>query len=83
MPTIAPDELHRIGKVLFQAAGGRDIAAFVACLKDMPPAEGFTEVLYPGELEYRMAQQCRRDGIYVEDETWRQLTALQQEYGLT
>jgi LDH2 family malate/lactate/ureidoglycolate dehydrogenase len=61
----------------------RDIAAFVAYLKETPPAEGFTEILYPGELEYRTAQQRRRDGIYVEDETWRQLTALQQEFGLT
>lgn len=61
----------------------REIAAFVAYLKETPPAAGFTEVLYPGELEYRTAQQRRRDGIYVEDETWGQLTALQREYGLT
>jgi uncharacterized oxidoreductase len=60
----------------------RDIAAFVAYLKETPPAAGFDEVLYPGELEYRTAQQRRRDGIYVEDETWRQLTALQREFGL-
>jgi uncharacterized oxidoreductase len=60
----------------------RDIAAFVAYLKETPPATGFTEILYPGELEYRTAQQRRRDGIFVEEETWKQLTALQQEYGL-
>jgi len=60
----------------------RDIADFVAYLKATPPAAGFTEVLYPGELEHRTAQQRRRDGIYIEDETWRQITALQQEYGL-
>jgi uncharacterized oxidoreductase len=60
----------------------RDIAAFVAYLKETPPAAGFSEILYPGELEYRTMQQRQRDGIYVEDETWRQLSALQQEYGL-
>jgi uncharacterized oxidoreductase len=60
----------------------RDIADFVAYLKQTPPAAGFTEVLYPGELEYRTTQQRRREGIYVEDETWRQLIALQQEYDL-
>jgi uncharacterized oxidoreductase len=60
----------------------RDIAEFVAYLKATPPAQGFTEVLYPGELEYRTAQQRRRDGIYIEDETWNQVAALQQEYGL-
>src|SRR5438552_5315456 len=60
----------------------RDIAEFVDYLKATPPAAGFTEVLYPGELEYRTAQQRQRDGIYIEDETWNQITALQQEYGL-
>jgi uncharacterized oxidoreductase len=61
----------------------RDIADFVTYLKETPPAAGFTEVLYPGELEHRTTQQRQRDGIYVEDETWRQLAALQQEYGLS
>ena len=60
----------------------QDMAEFVAYLKATPPAAGFTEVLYPGELEYRTAQQRRRDGIYIEDETWQWITALQQEYGL-
>jgi uncharacterized oxidoreductase len=60
----------------------REIADFVAYLKETPPAAGFDEVLYPGELEYRTAQQRRHDGIYVEDETWGQILALQKEYGL-
>jgi len=58
------------------------MADFVASLKATPPAAGFTEVLYPGELEHRTAQQRRREGIYIEDETWQRITALQQEYGL-
>jgi LDH2 family malate/lactate/ureidoglycolate dehydrogenase len=60
----------------------REIADFVAYLKETPPAAGFDEVLYPGELEYRTAQQRRRDGIDVEDDTWSQILALQKEYGL-
>ncbi len=60
----------------------RDMEAFVHYIKDTPPAAGFTEVLYPGELEHRTAQQRRRDGIFVEDETWNQLMALKAEYGL-
>jgi LDH2 family malate/lactate/ureidoglycolate dehydrogenase len=60
----------------------RDIEAFVRYIKDTPPAAGFTEVLYPGELEHRTAQERRRDGIFVEDETWNQLMALKAEYGL-
>ena len=61
----------------------RDLAAFVTYLKETPPATGFSEVLYPGELEYQTAQQRRRTGIYVEEETWRQITALQHEFGLS
>jgi len=60
----------------------RDIEAFVRYLKETPLAAGFTEVLYPGELEHRTAQQRRRDGIFVEEETWNQLMALKAEYGL-
>jgi LDH2 family malate/lactate/ureidoglycolate dehydrogenase len=60
----------------------QEMAAFVAYLKETPPAAGFDEVLYPGEFEYRTAQQRQRDGIYVEEETWGQITALQKEYGL-
>jgi uncharacterized oxidoreductase len=60
----------------------QQIAAFVDYLKATPPAEGFTEVLYPGELEHRTAQQRRQEGIYVEDDTWQKLHALRQEYGL-
>lgn len=61
----------------------RDIAEFVDYLKATPPAQGFTEVLYPGELEYRTAQRLRREGIYIEDETWNQVTTLMQEYGVS
>ena len=61
----------------------RDIAAFVDYLKATPPAAGFTQVLYPGELEYRTTQRLQQEGIYVEDATWNRLLALQKEYGLT
>jgi LDH2 family malate/lactate/ureidoglycolate dehydrogenase len=54
----------------------REIADFVKYLKETPPAEGFQEVLYPGEIEYRTEQQRRREGIPIEDQTWGQLTAL-------
>ncbi len=60
----------------------RDMEEFVHYIKDTPTAAGFTEVLYPGELEHRTAQERRRDGIFVEDETWSQLMALKAEYGL-
>jgi LDH2 family malate/lactate/ureidoglycolate dehydrogenase len=60
----------------------REIADFVQYVKETPPAEGFKEVLYPGEIEYRTEQQRRRDGIPIEDETWRQLTGLAETSGV-
>jgi LDH2 family malate/lactate/ureidoglycolate dehydrogenase len=60
----------------------RDIADFVKYIKETPPAEGFKEVLYPGEPEYRTEQQRRREGIAIEDETWRQLTGLAEAAGI-
>jgi len=53
-----------------------EVGAFARYLKAAPPAAGFTEVLYPGELEYRTALSRRRDGIPVEDRTWERLAAL-------
>ncbi|MBI4234379.1 MAG: Ldh family oxidoreductase [Chloroflexi bacterium] len=60
----------------------RELGEFIAYLKNSPPAAGFQEVLYPGELEYRTEQERRRDGIFVEDETWAELRRLAQEHGL-
>ena len=45
---------------------------FVAHVKSSPPAEGFDEILMPGEIETRAARQ-RAHGIAVEEETWRQI----------
>ena len=45
---------------------------FVAHVKSSPPAEGFDEILMPGEIETRVAR-TRAHGIEVEEETWRQI----------
>jgi len=50
-----------------------EVDAFVRYLKATPPADGFAEVLYPGEIEHRTAERRRRDGIPIEDTTWRRL----------
>ena len=34
---------------------------------------------YPGEIEYRTEQTRRKDGIFVEDETWGQISDLMQD----
>ena len=50
-----------------------EVEAFVRYLKATPPADGFEEVFYPGEIEYRTEQRRRREGIPIEEATWARL----------
>ena len=78
--------------VLFQVM---DIAAFedienfkrrtrelVAHVKSARPREGVDEVLFPGEPEYRAAQQRSRDGIELPERLWQACVKLAAELGL-
>jgi len=58
----------------------REVTEFAQYLKATPTAKGFTEVFYPGEIEYRKTQQKKKEGIFVEDATWDKLKALAAEY---
>ncbi|MDQ2801184.1 MAG: Ldh family oxidoreductase [Pseudomonadota bacterium] len=60
----------------------RDVGEFARYLKDTPPAEGFSEVFYPGEIEWRREQERAHDGIAIEDTTWGMLRKLATEYGV-
>ena len=60
----------------------REVADFAAYLKATPPAEGFTEVLYPGEIEWRREQERLKNGIEVDEKTWQTMAALAQKYGI-
>ena len=57
----------------------REMKEFAEFVKTSPPASGFSEVLYPGELEARTEATRRKDGIFVEEETWHQITELMRE----
>ena len=59
-----------------------EVEAFVRYLKATPPAEGFDEVLYPGEIEYRTEQRRRAVGIPIEDATWRRLGEIAAKFGI-
>jgi LDH2 family malate/lactate/ureidoglycolate dehydrogenase len=61
----------------------KEVTDFAHYLKATPPAEGFTEVFYPGEIEFRKEQDRRRNGVPVEDATWAKICELAQGYGLT
>ena len=54
----------------------------IAQIKQTPPAPGFDEVLYPGEIEWRTARQRAVDGIFIEDATWNGLQQLMADYGI-
>ena len=60
----------------------QEVAEFARYLKSSPPAQGFTEVYYPGELEHLRTQRQLREGIFVEDATWERLRGLATEFGL-
>jgi uncharacterized oxidoreductase len=59
-----------------------EVEAFVRYLKATPPAEGFEEVLYPGEIEYRTEQRRRREGIPIEPATWKRLGEIGARFGV-
>ena len=60
----------------------REVTEFAHYLKSSPPAHGFTEVYYPGELEHLRAERLAVEGVFVEDSTWDRLKALAEEYGV-
>ena len=61
----------------------QEVTDFANYLKATPPAEGFKEVYYPGEIEFRKEQDRRANGVPVEDATWNKIKELAQGYGLT
>lgn len=59
----------------------QDVAEFAAYLKSTPPAAGFDQVLYPGEVEH-LRKQERAGGVDIEDRTWANLSDLAEKLGL-
>ena len=60
-----------------------EVAEFAQYLKNSETAAGFDEIYYPGELEYLSEQKKKADGIFVEDSTWSELSALAEKYGVS
>jgi hydroxycarboxylate dehydrogenase B len=52
-------------------------------IKASPPAPGVREIIMPGEPEFREEARRRREGIRVDDETWRQFEECLQGLGVT
>ena len=89
---IDPKGRHNDGVVVaaFDVASFRDLTVFkqdvrdfVDYLKESPPAAGFDEVLYPGELEHRTRARRLAEGIALDDPTWESLNALCHRFGIS
>jgi uncharacterized oxidoreductase len=59
----------------------KDVTDFAHYLAETPPAEGFSRVYYPGEVEWEQEQARRKNGIPIEDATWEVLRKLATEFG--
>jgi len=59
----------------------QEVTALARYLKSSPPAAGFEEVYYPGELEHLRTQKRLAEGIFVEETTWQRLKAVADEFG--
>jgi len=59
-----------------------DVDQLVDYVKSSKLAEGFSEILIPGEPERRERERRERDGILVDDETWRQIRETAKRYGV-
>ena len=88
---IDPQGRHNDGcfMAVFNVAAFRDLATFKAevtdfahYLKATPPAQGFKEVYYPGEVEFLKEKDRRANGVEIEDATWSRLKDLAGTYGI-
>ena len=88
---IDPQGRHNDGcfMAVFNVAAFRDLATFKAevtdfahYLKATPLAQGFTEIFYPGEVEFRKEQDRRKNGVPIEDATWKRLGDLAESFGI-
>jgi len=61
----------------------QDVDQLVEYVKSSKLAEGFSEILIPGEPERRERERRQREGIPVDDETWRQIRETATRYGVS
>jgi LDH2 family malate/lactate/ureidoglycolate dehydrogenase len=62
---------------------GAEVTELVDYLHATLPEEGRESVWVPGEYEARNEAKRAREGIFVDDETWRQIETIVKELGIT
>jgi hydroxycarboxylate dehydrogenase B len=70
---------------LFRDSEGfyREVIRYVDYLKGSALRPGFQEILYPGEPEARTESRRSKEGIYVDNRTWEEITTAASKYGIT
>jgi LDH2 family malate/lactate/ureidoglycolate dehydrogenase len=58
------------------------IAQIKCYIKSSPPADGFEEVLLPGEPEFRKAESRARTGITIDDKIWEKTLSCAESLGV-
>ena len=71
-----------VGQVTELDAFKRRVDDLLSSVKDSPTAPGYDEILIPGEPERLKKEKRLKEGIFVEDKTWGDLTALAEELGV-
>jgi LDH2 family malate/lactate/ureidoglycolate dehydrogenase len=51
-------------------------------MKSTPPAPGFTEVVMPGEIDFRTRQERLSKGIPVAEDTWQDIVRIGKKAGV-
>ena len=59
-----------------------EVDDLIRYLKTSPVAPGVNEIMYPGEPEARTEAERRRQGIFVEEETWDQIAQAARDLGV-
>ena len=58
-----------------------EVDGFVDYLKSSRLLPGFDRILLPGEIEYRQRRKAEIEGVFVDDETWRQIGETGEKVG--
>jgi len=68
-----------VGQITELDAFKKRVDDLLSSVRDSPVAPGYEEILIPGEPERLKKEERLREGIFVEDKTWGDLTALAEE----
>ena len=60
----------------------KEVSLFMKAVKETEPAEGFKEVLVPGEPEHRAKKERLREGIRIDDEVLARIVDTARELGI-